>query len=367
MTIKFICSCGKHLKARDNMAARRSVCPRCGSPVGIPSLKPTHAGTVAAPMTPAERQRRTRERAAASVSGPSPADAVISEAPRPLDTRLVRLVSARGPRQPNPPGRILEQHWHECLLYPLRAWHLYFGAALLMSVLSAVMVALLPRFLAEPPADPLMLRMFHLMCVLLLVLLVGIPCSFLECVLTSATAGEVYYIRLSAHPLVVVMLSGAKWLACFAAGPVIFASAAWYYWLQCGDPHLLDWLILGELGIATISYWMFALLSVSDRGRWRDLNPVAVVDLAHRLGWRALAVVVAAALLFLGHGLVLVECLEVVRDSKSKGLLLLACVWVSGLFWSTFFCRLLGIWCHLSRQPLVESVDTADRAENEQD
>ncbi|HEY7307870.1 MAG TPA: hypothetical protein VH643_00785 [Gemmataceae bacterium] len=45
MSIKFICSCGKHLRARDEMAARRSMCPRCGAPVGIPSLQPTHGGT----------------------------------------------------------------------------------------------------------------------------------------------------------------------------------------------------------------------------------------------------------------------------------------------------------------------------------
>src|SRR4051794_34940163 len=133
MTIKFICSCGKHLKARDNMAARRSVCPRCGAPVGIPSLKPTHAGTVAAPMTPAERQRRARERAPTIAEKAPSAAETTADAPRPLDTRLVRLVSARGPRQPDPPGRILEKHWHECLLYPLRAWHLYFGVALFMS------------------------------------------------------------------------------------------------------------------------------------------------------------------------------------------------------------------------------------------
>ena len=350
MTIKFVCSCGKHLRARDNMAARRSVCPRCGAPVGIPSLKPTHAGTTAAPLTPAERQRRARERASTSAAtSSSPSDHVTAEPPRPLDTSLVRLASARGPRLPDPPGRFLETRWHECLLYPLRAWHLYVGVALFMSVLSAVMVTFLPRFLAEPPADPWLLRIFHLTCVLLLIALVGIPCSFLDCVLSSAIAGEVYYIRLAAHPLVVVMLSGAKWLACFAAGPVVFAGVAWLYWLQCGDLLVLDWLILGELGVATIAYWIFALLAVTERGKLRDLNPVAVVDLAHRLGWRALGVVFTAALLLLIHGVGLIEGTALVHDNTFKGLLTLAGIWVSGLFWSTFFCRLLGVWCHVSR------------------
>ncbi|HTU21712.1 MAG TPA: hypothetical protein VMG10_26985, partial [Gemmataceae bacterium] len=62
MSIKFVCSCGKHLRARDEMAARRSMCPRCGAPVGVPSLQPTHAGTMAAPLTPQERRRLNRHK-----------------------------------------------------------------------------------------------------------------------------------------------------------------------------------------------------------------------------------------------------------------------------------------------------------------
>src|SRR5919198_406987 len=62
MAIKFICGCGKHLRARDEMAARRSVCPACGSPVGIPSLQPTCPGATLGPMTPAERRKLARQR-----------------------------------------------------------------------------------------------------------------------------------------------------------------------------------------------------------------------------------------------------------------------------------------------------------------
>src|SRR5260370_40177242 len=53
MSIKFVCPCGKRLKARDDMAARRIMCPRCGNPVGVPSLDPNRP----TPMTPAERLR----------------------------------------------------------------------------------------------------------------------------------------------------------------------------------------------------------------------------------------------------------------------------------------------------------------------
>src|SRR5438132_12623830 len=81
MAIKFICGCGKHLRARDEMASRRSVCPRCGAPVGIPSLRPTNPGTALGPMTPDERRRaaRSRERPedAAATPGTLPSPALV--------------------------------------------------------------------------------------------------------------------------------------------------------------------------------------------------------------------------------------------------------------------------------------------------
>ena len=68
MSIKFVCSCGKHLRARDEMAERRSMCPRCGAPVGVPSLRPTHAGTTAAPLTPQERRRLRSDKPSADAA-----------------------------------------------------------------------------------------------------------------------------------------------------------------------------------------------------------------------------------------------------------------------------------------------------------
>src|SRR5438128_2222312 len=55
MPIKFVCRCGKRLRAQSQMAGRRSACPRCGAPVGVPSLEPTVRGATLGPMSPAER------------------------------------------------------------------------------------------------------------------------------------------------------------------------------------------------------------------------------------------------------------------------------------------------------------------------
>ena len=78
MSIKFVCSCGKHLRARDEMAARRSVCPRCGSPVGIPSKQAADTNVTAKPLTPAER---LQGRVKSPVTGPISANESNRKAP----------------------------------------------------------------------------------------------------------------------------------------------------------------------------------------------------------------------------------------------------------------------------------------------
>jgi hypothetical protein len=347
LTIKFICTCGKHLRARDEMAMRRSACPKCGAPVGIPPLTPLGPG-LAAPMTPDERrklayERRTRAAPVAAPAAPSapPAPA----ASHPIDIRIVRLLSSKGQRRPELQGRHLESRWSEFLLYPLRAWHLCLELAVLLTVLSAGTAIFLPRLLADPLGHSGW-TVFHLSWVLLL--LFGVPCSFLDCVLASAVAGEVYYIRWSGNPVLTVAISVLRWSACFVAGPCAFAVLAWRYWLACGDPSVIDWIILAELGVVALVWWFFALLSVTDRGRIWALQPVAVIDLAHRLGWRALLLAAGAALLLLGHGLVLVAGVALVHTSL-WGVLVLAAGWMSGVFWGTFFCRCLGVCCHRKR------------------
>jgi hypothetical protein len=350
LTIRFVCSCGKHLRARDEMAARRSFCPRCGSPVGIPSLQPTTAGGLL-PLTPLERLRLASKRVAPPAE-PEPEPP--PQAP-PVDTR-VRLLSHRNKkgRRRQAADKYLEKRWQQFLLYPLRAIRLCLALAVFMALLSAVLAMFLPELLLDlPPGGLLSLVALRLAGVLLLVALAGLPCSFLECVLRSAVDGEVFYITWSGNALSTVLLSGVKWLACFLAGPVLFAATAYVYWLNCGEPSVVDGLILAELGVVATAYWIYALLAVTDRGWLGGLNPLGVADMAHRLGWRGLGVVLLAAVLLLGHGAALVFGVVVVHKETFRGLCLLAIGWGSAVFWSTFFCRLLGVWCYRTRAAVV--------------
>src|SRR5262249_55155786 len=156
-------------------------------------------------------------------------------------------------------GRHLEKNWRECLLYPHRAWRLCLGLAVLLAVLTAGMALFVPRLLVDAPADPWARGFLYLFCLLPLVPSIGLPFSFLECVLASAVQGEVYYIRWSGNLLLTIVTSGSKWLACFLAGPVVFAGTAVLYWLRCGEPGVVDWLILTELSVLAVASWIFTL------------------------------------------------------------------------------------------------------------
>jgi hypothetical protein len=47
--------------------------------------------------------------------------------------------------------------------------------------------------------------------------------------------------------------------------------------------------------------------------------------------------------------MILIGGLAQVHMGTVMGWLMLGGGWLSGIFWSTFFCRLLGVWCHRSR------------------
>ena len=338
------------------MASKRVVCPKCGSLVGIPALQPTRPGG-AAPMTPLERLRHARDRQPLPVeAAPPPVDRSPDPVP-PGGSRRVRLISGKVPRRPDPTGAHLEKHWYNCLSYPLRAWRICLGLAVMLSVLTAMVAMLLPHLLADPPTGTWALVAFHAGWVAVVLFTFGLPCSFLEAVLESASAGEVYYIRWSGG----VTLTGPRWLACFLAGPAIFAGAACLYWLSCGDPTLLDGLILLELVLVAICFQIYTLMAITDRGQFTDLNPVTVADLAYRLGWRGFGVVLASALLLLVHGWALLAAVTEVHHGTFVGWLLLAAAWASAVYFSTCLCRLLGIWCFRSRKAFpVEPVAPPD-------
>ncbi len=353
MSIKFICSCGKHLRARDEMARRRSVCPRCGQPVGIPAREATHPGG-AAPLTPAERLRLAAQRGATGPAESGPAAPPRRQSTPPpaaprdrVGTLMLALLTGRRTRSPRR-QRPLETRWYDYLLYPFHDGPLWVGPALLLAGLSVVVLLLGPRLLALQ-ADGALARWALWPAGLLGLYVAGYPCHFLGCVLRSAACGDGSALRWTGHTAGAALAAALVGLACFLAGPVVPAAVAAAYWMQCGDPSLVDVLILTELAVLTAGYLLLVLAAVSERGRLRDANPLHVIDLAHRLGWRAAVITLAGSVLAVGHGLFAVLAAESLHRDGPIGAGLLVVCWFSGMFWATGLFRLLGVWCYRSR------------------
>jgi hypothetical protein len=263
-------------------------------------------------------------------------------------TNLVRLAFSRKDRFNRRRG--LETHWYQCLLFPLRASPLIIALASSLAVMTglALMLAKQGGLEVELTWDWLA----RLLWLAIPVLIGGYTCGFLDCTLASAAAGEMALVRWPGRNVSLALKSLITWLACFLAGPIIPAWVSYLYWTQCGDLEVVDWLILAELGIVTLSYWLLAILAVSVRDRLADANPVQIIALVRRVGIRLPVTVLAAATGFLGLLLLALNAIVLLHNEllakQSSGLLILVGYWFSALFLATFLFRLLGLWCYQS-------------------
>jgi hypothetical protein len=343
MSIKFICSCGKHLRARDEMAARRSMCPRCGAPVGIPSLRPTHAGTIAATLTPQERCRLQRQSGrpeefateasiTATLAEGAPFDAASVAPPLPKKRRI------RLPRH-------LEAFWYQCLAYPFLCGRVLFGFAVALAILSGVTVLLIPHM---PAWSEISWQTLYYASPFLLMALLVVPnvCGTVECALTSALAGEGPGAYSTGRHFGLAFQSCLRWLICFLAGPIAPAALAGYFWLYGGELNILDLLILAELCILTVAYWLLAVVASNEGRRFWHANPVRIARLVHWLRFRAILPVLVVPALLLVDGLIGLFALGELRQHPLLGGPLLLGCWTVALFGLTFAFRLLGVWCY---------------------
>jgi hypothetical protein len=328
MSIKFVCSCGKHLRAREEMAARRSVCPACGAPVGVPSLHPTQRGTSAEPLSHAENGLTHPHASSTSVlsweepslpaddamtyrleDGPEalPGDSLPADGP--LDPTLVRLVKPRKHQRRNPlRDAELETRWYHFLLYAMQAWKVLLILAVVMTILTVALAFWVPELLQ------------HL-------------------------DESLWVTLLRVSPALVIGLL----LAGFLAGPSVLVVGGVLYWLNCGELTFLDEMVLAELAIVAVGYWLLALLAVRRSGSLLAANPVHVAQLVERLRFRGTAAVLSMIVVLLAHGWLAAGALEDLHRDGGMGLLLLAWWWLSALFLTIFLFRRLGVWSYRTR------------------
>lgn len=336
---------------------RRSVCPRCGNPVGVPSLEPTHRGATAGPMTPQERWRLSWAKRARGEPAIEP-EAVSSRqvqaaAPQPQDGRVVRLLKARKRRFFwRRRERQMETHWYQCLTYPFRAWLLVFGLAAVLIGVTGGTALLIPELLAREDLGTWP-GVLWLTALLVPLIAAGYTCGLFECTFTSALAGEAHVIRWPGRNVLLALRSAGTWLACFLVGPAVSAATALAYWIHCGPLIFLDYVILTELMLFTVAYGLFVVLAAIQRDRLRDANPARVAELVHRLGYRAAVAALVAFVLVLTNGFLTVIGLQELHREPALGWLLLGSAWLLFLFGGTFLFRLLGVWCY--RMPSVST------------
>jgi hypothetical protein len=209
-------------------------------------------------------------------------------------------------------------------------------------MLSVVIVFSLPEVVGletESPKRGLAWVAFAVCCEFV----VGYVLAFLHCVFVSSAAGEVQYVSWPGRDFGMVVKATVIWLACFLAGPVVPAAAGLWLWLHWGDPVLVDKLIMAELGIVTVTYWILAFVSVGQTGRLRDVNPLRVADVAHELGVIAILVVFAGACLAIAHTYWACTAIIKLEHDAGVGLLSLTACWLSAMYWATFLMRYVGL------------------------
>jgi hypothetical protein len=357
MSIQFVCMCGKHLRAREDMAGRRSMCPACGAPVGIPLLRPTHAGATLGHMSLDELLRTKRTIPSSRVvtfddfapptnagttpvprSHPQPARRLEITFDGPISPALVHQVISRAPTR-----RVPVKPWAQSILYPLRLALPLLGLAIVLAGLTAAPLLLAGELHDLTTSGPVAL----LVCLLYLLgplVALAYACAMLDGAFASGAAGDSRHVYWPGRDFGPVIKSGIRWLLCFVAGPVLPAGGALLYWVNCGDLEWIDWVILVDLTALAVGYWLFALLAVSERDRLLDVNPVRVAEQIERLRYRAPVAVVAAAALAFAHGLWALSALDQIHDAGASGWLLLGACWLSSLLLGTVFFRLLGVW-----------------------
>jgi hypothetical protein len=324
MSIKFVCPCGKHLRAREEMARMRILCPACGRPVSVPSREPTQRGTRAEPLAPPQRSPT----AAADDDWLSLMN-VLSVGPETDEGEAGTPDRGRRRRRRRVAGLGAAQvlQWFGELLVGLAFW---------LTALSGAVFALWLDHKEDVP------WLVIAPCLLLFAgAALGCACGLWWSVLRATATGDPAALRSPVNDPRLVLQGTAAAVISFLAGPVVLVSVGYWFWLNSGDLTWVDQVLLLELGVVAVGAWLLGFAAAATEGRLRDALPPGVVRLVWRLGWRGLTWAGGTAAILLVHVVAGLAALEAAHDTIFSWLLLFA-IWTSGLFWTTALVRLPG-------------------------
>lgn len=243
----------------------------------------------------------------------------------------------------------VETRWYQCLLYPFRAWPLLVGLSGGSTLFSAVAALALPFLLRDLRAESSWLLWVCGILFTIPLLIFGYISGFLNCVLTSAMAGETRRIRWPGRDVGLALKNGASWLFCFLAGPVLPAGAGLFFWVYGGDFEVLDWIILAEANIVALAGWFLLVLAVNENDRLFHASPLRVTGMIQRFGHRLVALAVFVGGLGLFHGWLASVAVTQSHDDVLLGFFLLLLCWTSAIYWAAFLFRWAGLWFYWDR------------------
>jgi len=177
-------------------------------------------------------------------------------------------------------------------------------------------------------------------------LLIGYGCNFLESVLAYALCGGSRSIQVPDLDPRPAMTSGLKWGLGFACGPAVLVWFACRHWIHCGNVTWIDGLIMVELTIPAIGYWMIGLVVMASRADLAWVSPKQVLKAACRLGWRAPVAGIAATVAGFVHLCVGAGAVTLLHTSWLGGLVILWISWFSAWQCGTYVLWTLGLWYH---------------------
>jgi hypothetical protein len=229
-----------------------------------------------------------------------------------------------------------EQHWYECLIYPLRATPQVFALAVAWATGITLMIAVMPG--GDNVAD------FAIWLPLLPfgVLLGSYTLACLLETLAAARRGEAGHVAWVKADAVPIARSGVQGTFCFLAGPVVPTVLAAWFWLNSGDLEAIDRLIIFELGVVAAAYGALSLMAVQQAGRYRDAGPAGVIRLIQRDGWRVIVASLGMAVIVVCCVLLMFDSLEELHRGLRGWVDLLGC-WMGMLFALLFVLRWLGL------------------------
>lgn len=358
MAITFQCQCGKHLKARESSAGRRTICPKCGAPVGIPTLLPTHRGTLERPDSIIQSSRPVSPTSAREFT--QSAEVNPSESPRDPATNLLprsHLKSTRRAalREQQPEIRLRNRPRWMKLYGPTRPGNYpaadpFFGGVIVVCAISAALavsggfaIQLLPQALHDGwlslPHGPLLVAT-----TVIVLLAIVYAASFIgQAITESAEMGA------NSWQFDLEIGRAARCAACglgsLLGGPILFLAGGLLYWLNCGRVTPLDWLILAELAVAGIGSWLALACGSAFIGRFALKSPTRCWSVIQSLGYRGVVWMFTVSILITLHVIPALFACQQIQNGNPGAVLWLGVCTFSGIIVATL---LLSRLCRMS-------------------